>query len=62
MRLTVNLSEDIYRAAKNTALAEECSIRVVATEAETKKFPAPFAVVEGSRPFTSEDVYRADLP
>jgi len=68
MRLTVNLEEDLYIIARALARAENCSIseavnRLVRrglmprSHAEKK---SGFPVVRGTRPFTSEDVYRIE--
>lgn len=68
MRLSVNLEDDLYAIAKSLAAAEQCSLseavnRLVRRGLEPSR-AAPrrrgFPTVRGTRPLSSEDVYRID--
>jgi hypothetical protein len=71
VRLTINLKEELYRIAKTKAMVEECSISEAVNQMLEQSLNAErksrrttgkrFPSVRGSRPFTSEDVYRVEL-
>jgi hypothetical protein len=69
VRLTLNLDDDLYRAAKSMAIAQECSIsaavnhllqRAINGSVKKQKKRNQFPVSKGRRPFSSEDVYELD--
>jgi hypothetical protein len=69
VRLSLNLDEDLYLAAKSLAMAEGCSISAAVNtllrrQNEPKQRPKSrskrFPVVRGKRRFTSEEVYRIE--
>jgi hypothetical protein len=76
MRLTINLRDDHYALAKGIARETQKSVskaveglidrglQVVPLKAGKKHYTVGkngLPVVQGTRPFTSEDVYRIDL-
>ena len=69
VRLTINLEDELYEAARSMALADGVSIstavnrllqRAVAPKRRTTTNKRGFPVVKGRRRFTSEDVYKID--
>lgn len=70
VRLTINLKENLYRAAKSKAIIEDCSIsdavnrmleQTLMGQAKPRGESGKGFPIVPSRPFGSADVYRIDL-
>lgn len=71
MRLSVNLEDDLYAAARSLAIVEHCSISAAVNKLLRRSLQAAslpkvrgkrkFPEIKGARPFRSEDVYRLDM-
>jgi hypothetical protein len=71
MRLSINLEDDLYAAARSLAVEENCSISAAVNKLLRRSFeatPPPsgrgkrkFPTIKGSKPFRSEDVYKIEM-